>query len=174
MLPSPVLPLSPPDAISPTVTAPTLQHRLDSGLTGRYTIARGQLVVPSKNMEAYNLYLKGRFFFNKFTEQGLRKALDLFQHALLQDPGYARACAGIARTSSPRSLSPSRSGTSTSLRHHAPYQWQAPRSPKAVVRTCAAERTAGGGGEGGRRRRQCVESVDGIPVRLGRIAARRC
>ena len=156
------------------MTAPTLQHRLDSGLTGRYTIARGQLVVPSKNMEAYNLYLKGRFFFNKFTEQGLRKALDLFQHALLQDPGYARACAGIARTSSPRSLSPSRSGTSTSLRHHAPYQWQAPRSPKAVVRTCAAERTAGGGGEGGRRRRQCVESVDGIPVRLGRIAARRC
>jgi hypothetical protein len=46
----------------------------------------GQLVVPSKNIEAYNLYLKGRFFFNKFTEQGLRKALDLFQHALLQDP----------------------------------------------------------------------------------------
>ena len=56
----------------------------------------GQLVVPSKNIEAYNLYLKGRFFFNKFTEQGLRKALDLFQHALLQDPGYAKAYAGIA------------------------------------------------------------------------------
>ena len=56
----------------------------------------GQLVVPSKNIEAYNLYLKGRFFFNKFTEAGLRKALDLFQHALLQDPGYARAYAGIA------------------------------------------------------------------------------
>ncbi|HSE68184.1 MAG TPA: protein kinase, partial [Gemmatimonadales bacterium] len=56
----------------------------------------GQLVVPSANLEAYNLYLKGRFFFNKFTEQGLRKALDLFQHALLQDPGYGRAYAGIA------------------------------------------------------------------------------
>ncbi|HTS89396.1 MAG TPA: protein kinase [Gemmatimonadales bacterium] len=56
----------------------------------------GQLVVPSKSIEAYNLYLKGRFFFNKFTEPGLRKALDLFQHALLQDPGYARAYAGIA------------------------------------------------------------------------------
>jgi serine/threonine-protein kinase len=56
----------------------------------------GQLVVPSKNIEAYNLYLKGRFFFNKFTEPGLRKALELFQHALLQDPGYARAYAGIA------------------------------------------------------------------------------
>jgi serine/threonine-protein kinase len=56
----------------------------------------GQLVAPTKNIDAYNLYLKGRFFFNKFTEQGLRKALDLFQHALLQDPGYARAYAGIA------------------------------------------------------------------------------
>ena len=56
----------------------------------------GQLVVPTKNLEAYNLYLKGRFFFNKFTEPGLRKGLDFFQHALLQDPGYARAYAGIA------------------------------------------------------------------------------
>jgi serine/threonine-protein kinase len=56
----------------------------------------GQLVVPSANLEAYNLYLKGRFFFNKFTEQGLRKALDLFQRALLQDPGYGRAYSGIA------------------------------------------------------------------------------
>ena len=56
----------------------------------------GQLVVPTKNLEAYNLYLKGRFFFNKFTEQGLRKGLDFFQHALLQDPGFARAYAGIA------------------------------------------------------------------------------
>jgi len=56
----------------------------------------GQLVVPTKNLEAYNLYLKGRFFFNKFTEQGLRKGLEFFQHALLQDPGYARAYAGIA------------------------------------------------------------------------------
>jgi serine/threonine-protein kinase len=54
------------------------------------------LVVPTKNLEAYNLYLKGRFFFNKFTEPGLRKALELFQLALLQDPGYARAYAGIA------------------------------------------------------------------------------
>ncbi len=54
------------------------------------------LVVPTKNLEAYSLYLKGRFFFNKFTEPGLRKALELFQLALLQDPGYARAYAGIA------------------------------------------------------------------------------
>ena len=54
------------------------------------------VVVPTTSIEAYNLYLKGRFFFNKFTEPGSRKALELFQRALLQDPGYARAYAGIA------------------------------------------------------------------------------
>jgi serine/threonine-protein kinase len=61
-------------------------------------LSRGaeHLVVPTKNLEAYNLYLKGRFFLNKFTEAGLRRALELFQLALLQDPGYARAYAGIA------------------------------------------------------------------------------
>jgi len=54
------------------------------------------LVAPTKNIEAYNLYLKGRFFFSKDTEPALQKALEFFQLALLQDPGYARAYAGIA------------------------------------------------------------------------------
>ena len=54
------------------------------------------VVAPTKNIDAYTTYLKGRFHFNKFTEVGLRKALDLFQSALLQDPGFARAYAGIA------------------------------------------------------------------------------
>jgi serine/threonine-protein kinase len=58
--------------------------------------ATAQLVAPTKNLEAYTTYLKGRYHFNKFSEQSLRKALDLFQHALLQDPGFARAYAGIA------------------------------------------------------------------------------
>jgi serine/threonine-protein kinase len=58
--------------------------------------ATTQLVAPTKNLEAYTTYLKGRYHFNKFSEQSLRKALDLFQHALLQDPGFARAYAGIA------------------------------------------------------------------------------
>jgi serine/threonine-protein kinase len=55
-----------------------------------------QLVAPTKNLDAYNLYLKGRFFFYRFTEPGLRKSMDLFEHVLLQEPGYARAYAGIA------------------------------------------------------------------------------
>ena len=53
-------------------------------------------MAPTKNIEAYTLYLKGRFIFNKDTEPSTRKALDFFQQSLLQDPGYARSYAGIA------------------------------------------------------------------------------
>ncbi|HEX6575450.1 MAG TPA: protein kinase [Gemmatimonadaceae bacterium] len=55
-----------------------------------------QLVAPTKSIDAYTTYLKARFHFNKFTEQALQKALELFQNALLQDPSFARAYAGIA------------------------------------------------------------------------------
>ena len=54
------------------------------------------VVAPTKSLDAYTTYLKGRFHYNKSTEASLRKALDLFQNALLQDPGFARAYAGIA------------------------------------------------------------------------------
>jgi adenylate cyclase len=52
--------------------------------------------VPTADIEAYNLYLKGRFVFSRFTDSGLRKGLDFFQQALMRDPGFARAFAGIA------------------------------------------------------------------------------
>jgi serine/threonine-protein kinase len=57
---------------------------------------QGQVVAPTKNLEAYTLYLKGRFFFAKLSEPALRRSLDLFQQALLLDPALARAYAGIA------------------------------------------------------------------------------
>ena len=47
-------------------------------------------------MTAYNFYVKGRFFWNKRTEVGLKKALEYFQHALNLDPLYAPAYAGLA------------------------------------------------------------------------------
>ena len=55
-----------------------------------------QLVVPTKNLEAYNLYLKARFFYHRFNESTLRKSIDFFQRVLLLEPGYARAYAGMA------------------------------------------------------------------------------
>jgi serine/threonine protein kinase/tetratricopeptide (TPR) repeat protein len=57
---------------------------------------QGQVVAPTKNLEAYTLYLKGRFFFAKLSEPALRRSLDQFQQALLLDPALARAYAGIA------------------------------------------------------------------------------
>jgi serine/threonine protein kinase len=55
-----------------------------------------KLVVPAKNLEAYNLYLKARFFYHRFTEASLEKSLDFYQRVLLLEPGYARAYAGMA------------------------------------------------------------------------------
>jgi TolB-like protein/DNA-binding winged helix-turn-helix (wHTH) protein/Tfp pilus assembly protein PilF len=45
---------------------------------------------------AYELYLKGRFFWGKRTKQGLRQAIEYFQQAISVDPNYALAYAGLA------------------------------------------------------------------------------
>ena len=46
--------------------------------------------------EAYRLYLKGRYFWNTGTPDGLKKAVEHFQEAIAKDPGYAPAYAGLA------------------------------------------------------------------------------
>ncbi|MCA1816102.1 MAG: tetratricopeptide repeat protein, partial [Acidobacteria bacterium] len=48
------------------------------------------------NPEAYQLYLKGRFYWNKRTEEDLKKGIDFFQQATALDPDYALAYAGLA------------------------------------------------------------------------------
>ena len=48
--------------------------------------------------EAYQLYLQGRFFWNKRNEEGLKKALRFFENAIVKDPDYALAWVGIADT----------------------------------------------------------------------------
>jgi len=55
-------------------------------LTKRYT----------ENAEAYQLYLKGRFYWDKRTPQGFKKATEHFEQALEKDPSYALAYAGLA------------------------------------------------------------------------------
>jgi DNA-binding winged helix-turn-helix (wHTH) protein/TolB-like protein/Tfp pilus assembly protein PilF len=48
------------------------------------------------NVEAYSLYLKGRFFWNKFTPEGLEKAIDYYKQAIALDPNYALAYTGLS------------------------------------------------------------------------------
>jgi serine/threonine protein kinase/tetratricopeptide (TPR) repeat protein len=50
----------------------------------------------TKNLEAYQLYLKGRFHWNKRAADGLRKAIEYFQEAIEKDPDYALAYTGLA------------------------------------------------------------------------------
>ncbi len=47
------------------------------------------------NPEAYQLYLKGRFYWNKRTQEGFTKAVEHFQRAIEIDPGYAVAYADL-------------------------------------------------------------------------------
>jgi TolB-like protein/DNA-binding winged helix-turn-helix (wHTH) protein/Flp pilus assembly protein TadD len=51
---------------------------------------------PPSNPNAYDAYLKGRFFWNKRSEQGHLKAIEYFNQAITTDPGYAQAYSGLA------------------------------------------------------------------------------
>lgn len=48
------------------------------------------------NSEAYHLYLKGRYHWNKYAHEGLGKAIEYFTRAIDEDPTYALAYAGLA------------------------------------------------------------------------------
>lgn len=50
----------------------------------------------TENLHAYHLYLQGRHFWNRRTEEWLTKAARCFEHAVGQDPNYALAYAGLA------------------------------------------------------------------------------
>jgi TolB-like protein/class 3 adenylate cyclase/tetratricopeptide (TPR) repeat protein len=52
----------------------------------------------TKNVEAHQLYLQGRFYENRHSEKSAREALAAYQHAVELDPGFALAWAGVAGT----------------------------------------------------------------------------
>jgi len=74
--------------------ATTVAETLQAKLTGSEKSAIAKR--PTPNTDAYELYLKGRFFWNKRTGADLRKAIDYFNEALGKDPGYALAYVGLA------------------------------------------------------------------------------
>src|SRR5437660_4167575 len=77
-----------------TEIAKTVADVLQAKLTGseQHVIAAR----PTANAEAHQLYLKGRFFWNKRTGSDLKKSIDYFKQAIAADPNYALAYAGVA------------------------------------------------------------------------------
>jgi DNA-binding winged helix-turn-helix (wHTH) protein/tetratricopeptide (TPR) repeat protein len=51
---------------------------------------------PTENIEAYNLYLRGRYFWNKYNKEWVLKAIEAFQQAIAIDANYALAYCGLA------------------------------------------------------------------------------
>src|SRR3989449_2590477 len=50
----------------------------------------------TENIQAYGLYLKGRYAWNKRTQEGVAEAIRYFERAIAEDPSYAPAYAGLA------------------------------------------------------------------------------
>lgn len=74
--------------------AKTIADTLQAKLTG----SEQQIIAarPTENTEAHQLYLKGRFFWNKRTGNDLKKSIDYFEQAIAADPNYGLAYAGLA------------------------------------------------------------------------------
>ena len=76
--------------------AKTVAETLQAKLTG--SEQRAISARPTENSEAYQLYLQGRFFWNKRTAADLRRSIDYFNQAALKDPHYALAYAALAQS----------------------------------------------------------------------------
>jgi len=74
--------------------AKTIADTLRAKLTGREVVTLAAR--PTENNAAHDLYLKGRFFWNKRTSADMKTALGYFEQAANVDPNYAVAYAGIA------------------------------------------------------------------------------
>jgi serine/threonine protein kinase/tetratricopeptide (TPR) repeat protein len=66
---------------------------LEVQLLGRSGVRRRP---PTEDLEAYSLYLRGRYHWNRRTEDAVRTGLGFFEQALARDPSYAPAHAGVA------------------------------------------------------------------------------
>jgi DNA-binding winged helix-turn-helix (wHTH) protein/TolB-like protein len=76
--------------------AEKIARALELRLTGE---ERERLVKHyTENREAFQLYSMGRFFWNKWTREGLEKSIEYYRRAIAIDPNYALAYAGMAES----------------------------------------------------------------------------
>ena len=76
----------------------SIAERLASALMLRVSAGESELLKkrPTEKIEAYHAYLKGRYYWNKQTAEGLQRATEHFEQAIALDPAYALAYAGLA------------------------------------------------------------------------------
>ncbi len=74
-------------------TARLIGEQLKAELAGAH--AKGTRG-PTGNLAAYNLYVQGRYHLNQRTEEGLRKAVEFFEKAIVEDAQYAYSYSGLA------------------------------------------------------------------------------
>lgn len=74
-----------------------IQDEIAKTVADRLRVKLGSLPsAPTHDAEAYNLYLQGRFHWNKRTNESMRKALESYEAAIARDPKFALAYSGIA------------------------------------------------------------------------------
>jgi serine/threonine protein kinase/tetratricopeptide (TPR) repeat protein len=74
--------------------AASISEKLQLKLTG--TDSKGIAKRYTNNNDAYQLYLKGRFYFARRSDVDIRRSIELFQQAITLDPNFALAYVGIA------------------------------------------------------------------------------
>ena len=75
-----------------------ISERTARSLVSKLTAEQHQRLVRhyTENTEAYQAYIKGRYFWNKRSDDGLKKAIEYFKQAIELDPSYALAYSGMA------------------------------------------------------------------------------
>ncbi len=75
-----------------------IAERVAGTLLGQLTVEQRKKVKKryTDNPEAYKLYLQGRFLHDQQTEEALQRSIQLYNHAIQLDPGYALAYSGLA------------------------------------------------------------------------------
>lgn len=82
-----------PDFAAQEAVAQGVIKKLQAGTMSAGTV-RGRR--STDNLAARNLYLQGRYHMNQRTEEGLRKAVEFFERAIVEDSHYALAHSGLA------------------------------------------------------------------------------
>jgi tetratricopeptide (TPR) repeat protein len=78
----------------------SISEKLAQALALKLTGEEKKLLIRryTENAQAHELFLKGKYFWNKRTEEGLKKGIEYFQQAIAVDPNYALAYSGQAES----------------------------------------------------------------------------